>query len=299
MRMKVFTFGMCVLLMLFSVLSRAQKPEVYPLWPSGAKESNGIKASSVKPDGRIIDNNQAELVVYHPVKDKNIGMAVIICPGGDYTCLVMRQAVELAGWLSERGITAIILKYRMPNGHADIPFTDASRAMRWVRSRAEEWNINPQKVGLLGLSAGGHLAATVATHFDLGRSKSTDRIDHYSSRPDFVVLFYPFVSISQGMVADSLRTLMLGKNYTAELVKKYSNELHVTAETPPALIFHSDDDRLVTPLQSTLFYEALKKKKVAAELHIFNSGGHGWGISEEFEYYPAWTSLLEKWLKKF
>lgn len=152
--------------------------------------------------------------------------------------------------------------------------------MKWIRSRSEEWGIDPAKVGIAGFSAGGHLASTVSTHFDSGKSGTTDRLEQYSSRPDFQILFYPVISMTAGLTHRGSREALLGKNPSAEAIAQYSNEQHVTAKTPPALLFHSDDDTVVPSMNSVVFYQALKKNKVPAVLYIFDKGGHGLGNAE-------------------
>lgn len=278
----------------------AQEPEVYPLWPDGAKEDNGLaakEAGDVKT--KVSYNATAELFVYHPKAENKTGMAVVVCPGGGYSHLAMQhEGTLVARWLNERGITAIVLKYRMPNHHDKIPLTDAQRAMRWVRSRAEEWGLDPQKVGVAGFSAGGHLASTLATHFDKGKAKSKDRLERFSCRPDFALLFYPVISMKDGLTHAGSKSGLLGKTPAPELVEKYSNELQVSAQTPPTFLIHSDDDTAVPALNSVAFYQALKKHKVPAVLYILPKGGHGWGFRPTFEYYSLWTPLLEKWLKE-
>ena len=200
---------------------------------------------------------------------------VLICPGGGYTYLAMGyEGEEFAQWLVKQGITGIVLKYRMPNQHDRIPMTDALRAMKWIRSRSEEWGIDPAKVG------------------------TTDRLEQYSSRPDFQILFYPVISMTAGLTHRGSREALLGKNPSAEAIAQYSNEQHVTAKTPPALLFHSDDDTVVPSMNSVVFYQALKKNKVPAVLYIFDKGGHGWGMRNNFEYHNQWTNLLANWLKK-
>lgn len=297
MKMNFLKWLVCVGLVVCGLNVQAQNPEIFPLWPNGPKEENGLKGKEVVKDGGSIANSTtAELRVYRPAQDKNKGMALVICPGGGYSNLAMNHEGEMfARWLNDRGITAIVLKYRMPNQHAKVPLTDAGRAMRWVRSRAEEWGIDPAKIGIAGFSAGGHLASTLATHFDTGK-KSTDRIENFSCRPDFALLFYPVISMKEGLTHKGSRDALLGKTPAPAMVEEYSNELHVTPRTPPTFLVHSDDDTGVSPLNSVVFYQALKKNKVPAVLYIFPNGGHGWGLRESFEYYPQWTCLLEKWL---
>ena len=186
-KMKRLKFLLLSFVLGCAMLAGAQTPEVFPLWPQGVKENNGIKVDrTVDDQGGISNNSTAELLVFHPDPAKNTGKAVLICPGGGYTYLAMGyEGEEFAQWLVKQGITGIVLKYRMPNQHDRIPMTDALRAMKWIRSRSEEWGIDPAKVGIAGFSAGGHLASTVSTHFDSGKSGTTDRLEQYSSRPDF------------------------------------------------------------------------------------------------------------------
>ena len=174
-KMKRLKFLLLSFVLGCAMLAGAQTPEVFPLWPQGVKENNGIKVDrTVDDQGGISNNSTAELLVFHPDPAKNTGKAVLICPGGGYTYLAMGyEGEEFAQWLVKQGITGIVLKYRMPNQHDRIPMTDALRAMKWVRSRSEEWGIDPAKVGIAGFSAGGHLASTVSTHFDSGKSGTT------------------------------------------------------------------------------------------------------------------------------
>ena len=299
-KMKRLKFLLLSFVLGCAMLAGAQTPEVFPLWPQGVKENNGIKVDrTVDDQGGISNNSTAELLVFHPDPAKNTGKAVLICPGGGYTYLAMGyEGEEFAQWLVKQGITGIVLKYRMPNQHDRIPMTDALRAMKWIRSRSEEWGIDPAKVGIAGFSAGGHLASTVSTHFDSGKSGTTDRLEQYSSRPDFQILFYPVFSMTAGLTHRGSREALLGKNPSAEAIAQYSNEQHVTAKTPPALLFHSDDDTVVPSMNSVVFYQALKKNKVPAVLYIFDKGGHGWGMRNNFEYHNQWTNLLANWLKK-
>lgn len=300
MKMSLVKLCLVSLVLLFGLIVQAQKPEIYPLWPQGAKESNGLPPETVNQNGDISGNRTAELLVYHPAKDKNNGLAVLICPGGAYSFLSMKNEGELfAKWLTARGITAVILKYRMPNQHDRIPFTDASRAIRWMRSRAEELEINPGKIGIAGFSAGGHLASTVATHFDTGKENATDRLERFSSRPDFALLFYPVISMTDALTHMGSRNELIGKKPSVALINKYSNELHVSSKTPPVFLLHSDDDSVVPSMNSVVFYQALKKNKVPSVLYIFDKGGHGWGLQSNFDYYQQWTLLLEKWLRRF
>jgi acetyl esterase/lipase len=191
---------------------------------------------------------------------------------------------DMAAWFNAQGITYAVLKYRMPNEHHEVPLSDALQAIRLVRKHAEEWNI--EKVGIMGSSAGGHLASTAATHY-------TD-----DSRPDFQILFYPVISMDLSICHKGSRERLIGKIPTDELVQLYSNELQVSAQTPPAFIMHSSDDRVVPVENSLRYYQALVKNKVPASLHCYPTGGHGWGYNDNFKYKRQWTGELEKWLRE-
>ena len=298
-KMKRLKFLLLSFVLGCAMLAGAQTPEVFPLWPQGVKENNGIKVDrTVDDQGGISNNSTAELLVFHPDPAKNTGKAVLICPGGGYTYLAMGyEGEEFAQWLVKQGITGIVLKYRMPNQHDRIPMTDALRAMKWIRSRSEEWGIDPAKVGIAGFSAGGHLASTLATHFDQGKTKATDSLERFSCRPDFTILFYPVISMQESLTHKGSQKALLGKTPAPEKITDYSNELQITAETPKTFLVHSDDDKGVSVQNSIVYYQALKKHNIPAVMYIFPTGGHGWGLRSDFEYYPAWTSLLKKWLE--
>lgn len=291
-----------VCLLANSFLADGQSVGEYALWPDGAPEDNGITASeTADPEGRVTNISVARLYVYAPEKEKNTGLAVIICPGGGYSLLAMKHEGEwFARWLADRGITGIVLKYRLPNHHPQVPLSDASRAIRWVRGKADSWGIRPDRIGIAGFSAGGHLASTAGTHFDAGDPSAADPPDRFSSRPDFMLLFYPVISLSpQGNPHLGSRNALLGSARIPAQLDYFSNEKQVTGQTPPAFIVHCDDDPAVSSLNSVRFYMALKQNKVPAVLYVFDRGGHGWGLQEEFSYYGQWTALLEKWLSRF
>jgi acetyl esterase/lipase len=212
--------------------------------------------------------------------------AVVICPGGGYVRLSMdHEGHEFARWLNSLGLAGIVLKYRMPGGHSDVPLSDAQQALRVIRQNSKEWNIMPDQVGIAGFSAGGHLAATAATHF-------TDS----TTRPDFTILFYPVISADPSISHPGSFSALLGENPGA-LLDKFSNEKQVTPQTPPTVLFLSDDDRTVPPRNSSDFYDALKQNNIPAALYVFPTGGHGWGTNPTFEYHDQWKELLVKWLE--
>ncbi|WP_044165413.1 N-acetylmuramoyl-L-alanine amidase-like domain-containing protein [Bacteroides reticulotermitis] len=277
-----------VLFMIVSLMSAmvfAQQPVELVLWPDGAPNSNGLtgEEQELQPN-RISNVTHPTLTVYRAAKSN--GMAIIMCPGGGYSRLAMdHEGHDMASWFCGQGITYAVLKYRMPNGHGEVPLSDAKQAIRLVRQHAGEWQIDPYKVGIMGASAGGHLASTLATCYD------------NEIRPDFQILLYPVVTMQQNTHGGS-RTALLGKNPTAEEIRRFSNELQVTADTPQAFIALSSDDGSVPPSNGVNYYLALQKNNVPASLHIYPTGGHGWGYRDNFTYKKEWTQELEKWLKE-
>ncbi len=208
-----------------------------------------------------------------------------MCPGGGYVRLSMaNEGHRMADWFNAQGITYAVLKYRMPNGYHDVPVSDALEAIRIVRAHADEWGI--RQVGIAGASAGGHLASTAATHYTA------------DSRPDFQILFYPVISMDLKNCHRGSRENLLGADPTEEMVVLYSNEKQVTTDTPPAFIMHSSDDKTVPVSNSVNYYQALVDNRVAASLHTYPVGGHGWGFRDSFPYNRQWTGELEKWLRE-
>jgi acetyl esterase/lipase len=269
------------------------------VWPNGASDSNGITQPEEIFDGKRVRNvTEAEIYIYLPKMGVNKGAAIVICPGGGYGMEAMdHEGYDMAEWLALQGVAGIVLKYRLPNGHDQIPLGDAQRAIRIVRQKAAEWGINPGKVGIAGSSAGGHLASTAGTKFDLGKPESTDPIDKYSCRPDFMLLLYPVITFDEQFGHMGSRTNLIGPGNKWELVEKYSNELHVTAQTPPTFLILSDDDGAVPPRNSIEFYMALKKFNIPAEMHIFRDGGHGFGMNKINKPVDQWPNLFAQWMK--
>ena len=225
---------------------------------------------------------EATLTIY-PAKKPN-GQAIVACPGGGYAGIATtHEGHDMAAWFNTQGITYAVLHYRMPNGKHEIPLSDAHQAIRYMRKNGEKWGI--KQLGIMGSSAGGHLASTAATHFDA------------ETRPDFQILFYPVVTMTDYTHQGSKDNL-LGKNPSEELVKLYSNELQVTEQTPPAFIMHSSNDDAVPVLNSINYYLALCKHGVWSSMHLYPVGGHGWGYNESFPYKAQWKDELEKWLRE-
>jgi acetyl esterase/lipase len=272
------------LLMTVSIHLFAQ-PVTIQLWPDGAPNSNGLTGEENRlENGRVSNITQPTITVYPAAKPN--GQAVIACPGGGYMRLAMNhEGHDMAAWFNAQGITLVVLKYRMPNGHYDVPLSDAEQAIRMVRQRAGEWKIDKNKVGIMGASAGGHLASTLATHYSGA-----------DTRPDFQILLYPVITMG-GATHSGSHNLLLGENPTEELAARYSNDLQVTDKTPPAFITLSSDDRTVPPANSIGYYLALCQHHVPVALHAYPAGGHGWGFGDNFLYKRQWTEELEKWLR--
>ena len=277
-----------LLLCMMSVISYGQK--VVDLWDSAPPTDNGITTPEVSErDGWWLTNiSKPTLTIFSPSKDKNNGMAVIICPGGGYAGLAFQhEGTEVAQWLNTLGITGVVLKYRMPNKHKEVPLDDAWQAIRYVRKNAKELGVNPGKVGIAGSSAGGHLASTVSTHYSY---------EGICTRPDFSILFYPVITAERATHGGS-RNNLLGDNPSAADIHIFSNEKQVNNNTPPAILLLSDDDKTVLPQNSVDYYNALKNNNVPATMYIFPEGGHGWGMNKDFKYHDQMINLLEMWLK--
>lgn len=281
------------------VSSLFAQDKVLKVWPNGAPNHNGMDEPEEKFEGvRVRNVSEAEMYVYLPEKEKNTGAAVVICPGGGYWIEAMdHEGYQMAEWLKERGVAGIVLKYRLPYGHHEIPSGDARQAMRIVRNHAEEWGINPSKIGIAGSSAGGHLASTAGTRFVYGNPESKEPLERISSRPDFMLLLYPVITFREEFGHMGSRKNLIGEGNDWKLVEQYSNELHVTPETPPTFLVLADDDKGVVPRNSVEFYLALKENNVPAEMHIFAEGGHGFGMTKKNLPVDQWPELFINWLK--
>lgn len=281
-------------------------PLVLPLWTGAPPHPQPVGPAEERvQEGNILwvrHVSTPAIEIRLPARGNATGQAVIVCPGGGYGGLAYDwEGTDLAGWLNSHGIAAIVLKYRLPvDGDVThqkwlVPLADAQRAIRLTRARAAGWGIDPAKVGIMGFSAGGHLASTAATHFDDGDTSASDPVDRLSSRPDFAILVYPVITMLEATHGGSRRNL-LGENPTDELVRRYSNELQVTAATPPTFLIHSGDDGAVPVKNSLLFYEALLAHRVPAELHIYPHGGHGFSFALKNGRLQDWTQLCARWL---
>ena len=267
----------------------AQQRIEMPLWPNGAPNDNGLTPKDENGDANFLNlvaNTSASITVYKA--DKPNGMAIVMCPGGGYWGVALgHEGHDMASWLNAQGITYVVLKYRMPNGHHEIPLNDAEQAMRLVRANAADWGINPRRVGIMGASAGGHLAASLATLYGSQETK-----------PDFQILFYPVISMDAAITHQGSRDNLLGKHPSEELVHRYSLEQQVDENTPQAFIMLSADDDAVPPANSMRYIQALLEHKVPTSLHMYPTGGHGWGFRDSFIYKRQWTGELEKWLRE-
>ena len=264
-------------------------PPKIPLWPDGAPGAVGENAEDIPT-----------VTVYLAPADKANGAAVVICPGGGYGALAMdHEGHQVARWLNSIGVAGIILQYRLgPRYHHPAPLQDAQRAIRYVRANAKLWKIDPAKVGILGFSAGGHLASTAATHFDKGNPDSKSLVDRQSSRPDFAVLVYPVITLVGPSAHAGSRNNLLGKNPDAKLVESLCNDKMVTPETPPTFLTHTKEDKGVPAENSVLFYEACKKASVPAEMHLYEKGRHGLGLGPKDLEFSQWPQRCEECLRK-
>ena len=263
----------------------AVEPVKIKLWPNGAPTKNGLEGTEERWEGaKVYEVSEPELWVYKAEKPN--GMAVVACPGGGYKYLSTdNEGTMFIDWMNERGITFAILKYRLPNGQSEVPLEDARRAMEIMRTQGKEFGVNPNEIGIMGSSAGGHLAATLATMYGSPMY-----------RPDFQILLYPVITMTDKTHKGS-RTNLLGENPTADQIERYSLENRVDAQTPPAFIILASDDNVVVPNNSLRYAEQLQDHKVPYSLHIYPSGGHGFGFRDTYTYKPQWSAELDRWLK--
>jgi acetyl esterase/lipase len=288
MRLLLLGLVLCSAVSLASIRAQnAAQPSAQPLWPDGAPGAKGAQPEDVP-----------SLQHYPAPVDKANGAAIVVCPGGGYGRLAPHEGHDVALWLNRIGVTVFVLKYRLgPRYQHPAMLWDVQRAIRLVRAKAAQWKLDPQRLGVMGFSAGGHLASTAATHFDDGNAQARDPVDRLSSRPDVAILGYPVITLSSPFAHAGSRKNLLGENPAAELVELLSNEKQVTAKTPPTFLFHTVDDTAVPVENSMLFAEALRKNKVAYEMHLFEHGRHGVGLAKDDPVLSTWSMLLENWLR--
>ena len=268
----------------------AVEPQVEPLWPDGAP---GVKGDA--------EGDRPTLTIYLPARERAVGAAVVICPGGGYGALAMdHEGHQIARWLNSFGVAGFIVRYRHRNSGAGYghpaPIQDAQRAVRTVRSRAAQWGVNPGRIGILGFSAGGHLASTAATQFNASFGEPRDAVDRADCRPDFAILIYPVISFTESFTHAGSRRNLLGPDPDSALVEKLSSERQVTPQTPPTFLVHTWEDQGVPAENSIAFYLALRRANVPAEMHVFLKGPHGFGLGQKHGAVAAWPGLCEQWL---
>ncbi|MGA1369856.1 MAG: alpha/beta hydrolase [Blastocatellia bacterium] len=262
-------------------------PTWIPLWEKGAPGAKG-EAQGDTPGVRF----------YPAPAERATGAAVIVCPGGGYRNLAAHEGPDVALWLNQLGISALVLQYRLgPTYQHPAMLQDVQRAVRLTRARAGEWKIDPRRIGIMGFSAGGHLASTAATWFDEGTEGAADLVERMSSRPDLAILCYPVITMHAPSGHAGSRRNLLGENPTPELVDRLSSERQVTSRTPPTFLFHTADDASVPVENSLLFAAALRRANVPYELHVYQSGRHGVGLAKDHPTLGSWPGLLASWLR--
>jgi acetyl esterase/lipase len=270
-----------------TAISNAAEQKQITLWNGNAPNALGTE-----------EKDKPRITVWFPDKDKAADAAVVVCPGGGYGGLAMdHEGKQIGEWYNSFGVTAVVLEYRHRGkgyGHPN-PMLDVQRAIRTVRFNAKEWGIDPAKVGVMGFSAGGHLASTAGTHFEAVKEPADD-IDKVSCRPDFMILCYPVILFDTPSAHRGSQNNLIGADAPKELVEYYSNEKHVTEETPPTFIFFTDEDKTVPSENGIEFYSALRKHKVPAELHIYQKGAHGLGLAKGRTGNELWPELCKAWL---
>jgi len=293
-------------LMLVYLLSFSQNYTL-PLWNGTPPLQNpsDLKEEATQQGILRIANVQTPTIeVYLPTKQIATGEAVVIYPGGGYAILAYDwEGTDFAKWFNAQGIAAIVVKYRLPISKSltdpkEVPLMDAQRAVRLVRHHAEEWSINPSKVGVMGFSAGGHLASTASTQYDHEVNRPKDAIDAISARPDFSILVYPVISFRDAAVHSGSRKNLIGENAPVELIDRFSGELNVNENTPPTFLVHAQDDKGVPIENSLLYYKALHQHGVKSSLHIYPSGGHGFGFGLGKGAVEGWRDVLLAWMKE-
>lgn len=264
------------------------------LWPAGAPGAKGTA-----------DTDKPSITPY--LASKANGAAVVVLPGGGYGGLAMdHEGLQPAKWLNSIGVSAFVVKYRLGSSgyRHPIEMGDAQRAMRWVRANARKYGVDPKRVGILGFSAGGHLASTASTHYDTGSAAAPDSVNRYGCRPDWSILGYPVITMDASFTHGGSRTNLLGTNPSQSLVDSLSNEKQVTARTPPAFLFHAKDDGAVPVKNAQVYYDSLIRRGVPAELKLYEKGGHGFGLADGAGGAPrdsilaTWPGLAAKWMEK-
>ena len=294
-----------IIFLSLSINSNGQLAKI-DLYPEGIQCLNVVKQKiDFDESGRIYRKVANPQIWYYPSQKLKTGKdkaAVLIIPGGGYEALwIDKEGVDVAKWLNGLGISAFVLKHRIPywegkECRSDVALADAQRAMRIIRKNSKKWEVNPKKIGVLGFSAGGHLASTLSTHHDQGIRRSNLEIEKFASRPDFSILIYPVVTMKQPYVHMGSRKSLIGKVPSNEIVEYFSNEMQVKADTPPAILIHSDNDLGVLVENSVNYYLALRKHKIPAALHVWEDGGHGYGLAKGQGSVKDWPNICQNWM---
>lgn len=290
---------LCAVMLVSKLFAQQSEPiNLYPKSVPNSKPTPAAYQEKMENGDWVSLISTPQLTPFFPDKDKANGTAIVICPGGGYAGLsYVKEGVKIAQRFNEIGVTAFLLKYRLPSDEimkdrSIGPLQDAQRAIQYVRENASKWNLNPNRIGIIGFSAGGHLASTEGTHFN---KVLIDNKDNVSVRPDFMALIYPVITFGEYTHQGS-KSNLIGKDASQQQVDLYSNEKQVTADTPPTFMVHAQDDDVVPIQNALMFYDALVKNKVKAEMHIYQSGGHGFGLNNPREK-QDWFASLTEWMK--
>lgn len=298
---KFFPLLVVVLCSMSLAAVAAETPKEELLWPAEHAANQGDEPKTVdSPEWTERVTKSPTLTTFLPDADKRNGAAIVICPGGGYSGLAMeKEGRKVAEWCREHGIVGVVLRYRCGGGknQQPVPLADAQRALRTVRAHAKELGVDPARIGILGFSAGGHLASTATTMFDAGDPKAADPIERESSRPDFSVLVYPVITMVGDATHRGSRKNLLGDDASEALAEEWSTDRRVTEQTPPTFLVHASDDKGVPVKNSLLFYEGLVAKGIPAEMHVYEVGGHGFGMFNDTRPADGWPNELEGWLK--
>ena len=301
----LYGVGITLLHLAGEVIAGEKGPLEIALWegtPPGSERFTGQakydNRNSAPPDRWLTGVGKPVLTVYPP-EDESSRAAVVVFPGGGYRGQAIdKEGHDIARWLARRGVLAVVVPYRCGGGvhQHPVPLSDAQRAVQLVRSRSDEWDIDPDKIGVMGFSAGGHLAATAATQWLEGETTSDEWLRHLSSRPDFAVLVYPVISMREGVTHGGSRLNLLGDSPSEELVANMSADERITADTPPTLIIHSVDDKVVPVENAQRFYDSCRRHGVPCEMHLYETGGHGYGMKIKEGTVANWPDVLEDWM---
>ncbi len=273
-------------------------PQVLALWPEGVPGAVANATPETLADGRLSNVHVPTLTVYPAPPDRANGTAVVVCPGGAYAILAVdKEGTAVARWLNGLGVTAFVLKYRLKEYGHPAPLRDVLRAVRMVRSDAAKWKIDPARIGVMGFSAGGHLASSAGTLFDAPEGRTGAAIDVVSARPDFLVLVYPVITLKPPFYHAGSRVNLLGKDPAPELVDHLCTDQQVTSATPPAFLVHGGTDTAVPVENSVAFYSALRRAGVPAELHVYQEGPHGFGLNPGYGPISDWPARCAEWMR--